>query len=59
MYKWSNLKYGKLPEKISEEVPRNKLFVDLKDPIDLENPYLIVKREINNFNPLSRYTNKI
>ena len=27
--KWSNIKYGKLPAKLSEEIPWNKLFVDL------------------------------
>ena len=51
MYKRSNVKYGKLPAKLAEEIPRNKLFVYLIDPIEHLKTYVSVNREIHKFNP--------
>ena len=39
--KWSDIKYGKLPAKVAEEIPRNKLCVDIKKTT------VYVKRERN------------
>ena len=40
MYKSSNIKYCKLPSKVSKEIPLNKLLVDLIDNIDFKNLYI-------------------
>ena len=34
--KWSNKKYGKLPAKEAEEIPWNKLWVDLIGPYTIQ-----------------------
>ena len=49
MYKRS--KYGKLPAKIAEKIPRNKHFVQIIDNIYHKTPYVIKNRERKNFNP--------
>ena len=51
MYKKSNIKYGKLPAKVAEEIPWNKFFVDLINHMDLKNTHVVVKREINKIYP--------
>ena len=38
MYKSSNIKYCKLPAKVYEEIPRNKLFVVLINHVDNKLP---------------------
>ena len=55
-------KYGKLPARVAEEIPGNKLFVYSIGPIDLKIPYIIKKREINNLTikatTLTQYNDK-
>ena len=50
-YKSSNIKCGKLPAKVAEEMPWKKIYVDLIDHIYLKDSHVIINRERNNFNP--------
>ena len=51
MYKRSNIKYGKLPAKIDEEIPWEKLLVYLMDHMDFKKTYIYFpKMEIKDVN---------
>ena len=55
-YEKQNLKYGQLPAKVAEEIPRNKHIIDLIDLIDLKNSDIYVKMERNQIYPLKPLT---
>ena len=47
------MKYDKLPARVAGEIPRNKIFLDLIDPICLKTPTFVQKGKEGKFNPLN------